>query len=419
MNEEYRSITLPPPPERGSLLAAGITFAALGGGMSVLLPASLLTGEMHPVECLLLLPVILACLAVAVPLILQSFSRIHLVPEGIAVTLAGRTLRRLPVENIRYFFGVEWYYKERFRQLGVSTLSPEEITALREARLKKSVFTRDEVKFRRRRPDWQREFRQEYLLRLARRSWLPRRNANILWLGLEPDTVALLRDMYPQVPWEYLVKREEWEMHASVRDKDPAAFPREPGENPEGNSAVLWISLSILVLAAGLLWRQGELGMALFFVAGMTMLGLLVAWLIRGWSDMIRLSPEKIEITRRKKRIWSHTGEEIQFFAKADNPMARTRGTADSCLVISAETVAELALRQTDSEPAVYAAASRRLPGWENRALARYVGQMWRKSLRGDLPIQIIHWTPEREKTLRELYPQAIWLDITGDTLCN
>lgn len=419
MNEEYRSITLLPSPDRGVLLLAGVACAGLGSGMSVLLLASLFAGKMHPAECLLLLPFTLAYLVLGLPLLIGACCRVHLVPEGIAVTLGNRTLRQYPVENIRFFFGVEWYYKERFRRLGVSARSPEEITALRGTQLKKGFFTRDEVKFRQRRPGWQQEFRQEYLLRQARRSWMPLWNPNILWLDLEPDTVALLRNMYPRIPWEYLAKRENLSAFTTVRDKDPTAFPREPGENPETNSTVLWILLGILILAAGLLWRQGELGLALLLVVGMTGIGLLIGWLVRGWSDMIHLSREKIEITRGKKKIWSLPGEQLRFLAKADNPMNRTSGSINYCLVISAETVEELALRQTGREPAAYASASRQLPGWENRALARYVRMMWRKAWKEDSPIEIIHWTPEREKTLRELYPQAPWLDITGDTLCK
>ena len=56
----------------------------------------------------------------------RSFAKLHLVPEGIAVTLLGKTLRQIPREKIRFFGGFIGTRHCRYpKNLAVCTCSME------------------------------------------------------------------------------------------------------------------------------------------------------------------------------------------------------------------------------------------------------------------------------------------------------
>lgn len=178
------------------------------------------------VLCLFMIPLALVFLLLGGFQLLHLVKKVHLVPQGIAVTLWGRTLVRYPIEEIGMFFAVEWWEKGWVRHLGISTQTPEQFTQIREKELQKGVFTRDELKFRKRVPYWQQIFRQEYLLKRAKMAWAIPWKWDILWLDLTPDTLATLRHFYPQVPWEYL-RRKGDQLHVSEwKDKETMVFSR-------------------------------------------------------------------------------------------------------------------------------------------------------------------------------------------------
>ena len=138
-------------------------------------------------------------LALAVVLeFVSDFSKLHLVHEGIAVTLFGKTLRRIPREDIAFFGGFIGTRKCRYpKNLAVCTCSMEALAEKEEQKTDKM--------FRNARtcPGWAEDMARKYLLRcaLSFRSELGTPNREILLIEWSPERLELLMEMYPGVPW--------------------------------------------------------------------------------------------------------------------------------------------------------------------------------------------------------------------------
>lgn len=124
------------------------------------------------ITTVLMSPLSLADLAI-------GFMKLHLVPQGIALTLFGITVRRVPVEKIRIISAVK--YSEKLgavEQIAVCMMTLEEI----------NCATAEDL--------------YNYL-RISAGSLRVSLNLNryILWLEWSPERLKLLRKMYPHVPW--------------------------------------------------------------------------------------------------------------------------------------------------------------------------------------------------------------------------
>ena len=102
-------------------------------------------------------------LALAVVLeFVSDFSRLHLVSEGIAVTLFGKTLRQIPVQAIRFFGGFIGTKHSRFpKNLTVCTRSMEELAEEQERKTPKMLRNA------RTRPGWAEDQAGQLLLRYS------------------------------------------------------------------------------------------------------------------------------------------------------------------------------------------------------------------------------------------------------------
>ena len=138
-------------------------------------------------------------LALAVVLeFVSDFSKLHLVHEGIAVTLFGKTLRQYPRERIRFLGGISCAKKSRTNKwICVCSRSLEEMAAEQNRRTAKMF--RDAPTL----PGWTenmaRKFLWSYAESLNRALGFPRKD--ILLIEWSPERLELLLQMYPGVPW--------------------------------------------------------------------------------------------------------------------------------------------------------------------------------------------------------------------------
>ena len=353
----------------------------------------------------------------AVPFLLNIWIKIHLFPQGIAVTLGNKTLMQYPREKIGMFCTVEWWEKGWFRMMGISIHTPEEVTALREQQLQKGIFTRHEVKFRKRVENWQGLFRQEYLIRRARAVLLAPWKRDILWLDLNPEVQALLRQLYPEILWENLRRKGDLShKNTEWTDKDPMAFTRTGG--PDNEKDFLTMLMVVLLILLVLLVCFD--GLELLILPGgsfCTLVGTM-AWMCRGESDVFCLSSAGIRIMRRKQEHAVLFAGDIRTVIKCEcSTMAGDY--VRMAMIVSTASAEELAQRGLQWMDPSIAEAMVNIPGWERAALYRMCMQTGQKAKMKNGDCQILRWNQQREQTLRELYPQAEWIDVTVKELCN
>lgn len=349
--------------------------------------------------------------------LLQLAKKIHLVPQGIAVTLWGRTLVRYPIEEIGMFFAVEWWEKGWVRVLGVSTHTPEEITQIREIQLQKGIFTRDELKFRKRVPDWQQIFRQEYLLKRGKSAWLMPWKQDILWLGLTPDNLAILRHFYPEVSWEYLCRKEDRIGNVlDWKDKETTVFSRARNSTPQTEKIIL-ACLGILIMPFFLLalFAGGVPTLCIMLCEFGAILGILFCF-GQGDSDMFYLSAAGIRIMRGKQEHAAMFAADIRTIIKCEGNSALGE-IGGLSMMVSTASPEELIKRAVAAGENAGSAVMTEIPGWEQRALFRFCARLGRKARAKNSDCQMLSWNLQREETLRRLYPDAEWIDLTPETI--
>ena len=127
--------------------------------------------------------------------VLELFAVLHIVPEGIAITLFGKTVRQLPAEQIRFLTAVPGNAaSDRVNRIAVCDKTLEELTELGYKTTPKSMRIKN--------PRWPGEFAESYLYH---RSMTVPGEMNfmrsILWLDWDPERLMLLRQMYPDAMW--------------------------------------------------------------------------------------------------------------------------------------------------------------------------------------------------------------------------
>ena len=126
----------------------------------------------------------------------QLAARLHIVPEGIAVTLFGMTLRRLPAEEIRLIAAVRKYNTKANPHdvMAVCINTLEELTEFGKKHTPKLLQNGADL--------WLGETAAKYLWRRAE-SMKGDLNLHrhILWLDWSPERLKLLLEMYPQAQW--------------------------------------------------------------------------------------------------------------------------------------------------------------------------------------------------------------------------
>ena len=135
----------------------------------------------------------------------RYFGKLHFVPEGIAITLFGKTLRQYPRERIRFLGGISCTKKSRTNKwICVCARSLEEMAAEQNRRTAKMF--RDAPTL----PGWTENMARKFLLSYAeslnRALGFPRKD--ILLIEWSPERLELLLDMYPGIPWTDLTENK-------------------------------------------------------------------------------------------------------------------------------------------------------------------------------------------------------------------
>ncbi len=125
----------------------------------------------------------------------ECLAKLHLTPEGIDITLFNRTIRHIPVDQIRLFSANREVNRgENIDDLVICAYTLEELSELGRKHTPKIM----RIPY----PRWPGEFAGQYL---HRRAISMRKELNLckglLFLDWSPERLKILRRMYPEVPW--------------------------------------------------------------------------------------------------------------------------------------------------------------------------------------------------------------------------
>lgn len=413
--------------QNGLFWVFAVFFIAVGLGLLALYPAVI--REDGWIAALLLsvlvIPISMLLLNMGASSLIQAASYLELAPEEVRVRLFGRKIFSLPAEElaglyvawVRVKFGYGW-------QIGLSDRSIPELARLQEQRLAKGIFTRNELPFMKRSGDWQRKFAEQYLLRDAKREQLFLRSVKkagkgqrkgILWLGWSEELLALLRYMYPNVPVETVpCKEAQWSSH-NWKDKDPTRFCR--GFEKVKNATPVWGLAAILAVICLcplplLFLGPGEPGVWAVVIGYCVLMSAMMGpALLYGWqdSDIFTLTQEGISIERgKRKEFFPASG----IYAILSRPKETGRGDIRICLADRPSCVEQQILwLQKRNNRRLWLQAIQQLPDWEHWLMVGYCTRSRWNLGKKQAPVQKILYTPQREQLLRQLYPDALWLE--------
>lgn len=273
--------------------------------------------------------------------------------QNIEIFLFGRMIRQIPISQIKLICAVG---NEMNHNLCISTLEVEALARRREEALKKGVFTKDELPFRKRRAGWQERFAKEYLLRPRWRDCRVRAEDIIIWLNIDIISILYLRSRYPHIPYLNLA--------------DGVTERYCPGE-PD------------------------------------LLLGTL--------NSRVAPDSDGLHILKRKQQIGFVPAEEIQAVFRVDSFISRGRNTSLNTpyLIVSTLSVEEIAQRGEKvwgkkwRKPLIAA-----LPQAQEVGASVYLEQA---ILFGSLKEKLypIYYTRSYEQKLRQSFPNAQWVDIS------
>ncbi len=169
-----------------------------------------------------------------------------------------------------------------------------------------------------------------------------------------------------------------------------------------------WIGISVLAMA-GILWLYREETLLLvifggiFLTTGLTSVMQLLAW--------VHIFPEGIAITLFGQTLRSWSAERIRTIGA----LRKYEGKADphDVLAVCTNTVEELTFLGKKHMPKLLQNGK---DLWEGESAAKY---LYRRAVsfrgEGNLHKHILwlDWSPERLDILRQMYPEAQWLDCT------
>lgn len=273
--------------------------------------------------------------------------------QNIEIFLFGRMIRQIPASQIKLICAVG---NEMRHNLCVSTLEVEELARRREEALKKGVFTKDELPFRKRRAGWQERFAKEYLLKPKWRDCRVRTEDPIIWLNIDIVSILYLRNRYPYVPYLNLTEGSN--------------FQYCPGE-PD--------------------------------------------LLLESFNSRVVLDSEGMHVLKRKQEVRLVPAEEIKAVFRIDSFYSRGRYTTlcISYLVVSTLPVEEVARRIENvrikkwRKPLIAA-----LPQAQEVGASAYLEQaILYGSVKGKM--YPMYYTRNNERKLRQSFPNAQWVDVS------
>ncbi len=332
-------------------------------------------------------------------------------PQSVRVQRGNRVLREIPGESIRLIYTVPAPVWDRWRsQIAVCSVTVSEIAQQREAELKKGIFTRDELVFRKRNAEWETLFCREYLDRAAKNPF-SRQPRDIVYLpqGYCQWLSVLLRQLYPQSTF---LAGEPDSLPVAPEETNVDSFRRSVSTVDETVlsvlAAVLFLPLLvILFFSAG--W-PGCLILLSVFLPG----GLLFAYLLMKEREILTPKPDGIHISRRGKETYVWPAEQIRTVAAVPVPV---RQSERIYLILSPDSPSQLAQaawnRTKPGDPSrAVLEAQLQLPQGEARLA---VTELCKLCAWQELPgtrILAVDCTPLRLKKLQETYPHAALLNL-------
>lgn len=194
MEENHRGYDLP------YAVATGTRIGTLGVAVVCTVPCVVILGSLIQPDTLLdwsitLAPGLAMLLVLVLPEAAALCAVLNLVPEGIAITVFGKTVRRFPADKIRFLTAVSGSAsRNRADKIAVCEYTLEELTQL--------GYKATPRLMRIPRPRWTGEFAESYLYH---RSMSVPGELNymrkIIWLDWSPERLKLLLEMYPQAQW--------------------------------------------------------------------------------------------------------------------------------------------------------------------------------------------------------------------------
>lgn len=354
----------------------------------------------------------------------KSQIRVHLVPEGIALSLLGKTFRTYPVKDMKLACFVDkGTYQESNVFLCVCPHDQEALALLWQQSCRKNPITRHDIPFLQRKNDWQRSFARSFLRKKT--SILPWviPEKGIFYMVSTQERRELVEQMYPQLPWSDLTQLPE---QYYQKPQEPNGMKPRPPETPErllqGHRYVADFPIAAMILVFGpccLLLISG-----IFFLedtAGAVLSGLSILWLFSSLFSVIPLSNRWVSV--REDGLHLYLGKrEIRFLPETE---IRTIYCFDYKVkggVCRYMAVTKLAPEKITAQQEAYMTYSRRKReclsayslsrSWPYVTQCRYLARRILMFGLWDREFLILAHEPEREEWLKDRYPQADWIDI-------
>ena len=118
-------------------------------------------------------------------------------PEEVQICLFGKVIQRIPASGLQYIYSAGTF---RTTYLCLSALTPEELAQLREKKLQKGFFSRQDLPAIKNSANWQLKLAREYLIKPDWKISNLHTATPILWMPFDPVIAIFLRRLYPQLP---------------------------------------------------------------------------------------------------------------------------------------------------------------------------------------------------------------------------
>ena len=367
---------------------------------------------------LMLLPL----LAVEIVCLVLVFAHIHLVPEGIVWTVGPCTLRRIPVEEVRFWcIGAQYSKHGPIYRLGISRKDIPQLARLREAQLLRNPYMRTTVPRVKRSPLWQEKFAGEYIGKKAQANVVGLLGREIVWNAYTPELMALLKTAYPHVktwmfPMKYTPYTSKW------ADRDPNRFCRgKCKETDKPGVMVAWIMFTVSPLLLVAIVREPLL-MALLPVSCFGLIFGILWYLLRGEYDVVQLEESGIRVMRSGREYSNLPREEIRTLVHVVNGVLGS--DSEGFIAVTGFTPEqvrekEMAAMNRTENGRMLLEAWKQTPGWEQRLFARHCVNRINQWGLNSKDYITVYATARRIQILREKYPEVEWIDVSFDRIAE
>lgn len=220
------TVSFPLIPHRGPGILGSCLALGYGGLIIGLLPQVPLTSFSFVMFRLIFPAIGLLFVVVGAVGLVRCLTTVHLTPDGIELTLFGKVYRRYPLENLKTFCLIQrGLAKSQSTHLCICTYTVEELASRRDAKHHGDERTRQNAALRRR-TTWQEAYAGDYLRQKLQSVHFTIPGRELVWLGFRLESLALLRQAYPDIPWLIAPEAQSSPMRYSG-DSNPttAVFP--------------------------------------------------------------------------------------------------------------------------------------------------------------------------------------------------